>query len=126
MAVKSSEPLVPRNLPKGSRQQVRAGMQRAGIPLAPRQGGQPSLGRSSSTQAPPPPVSASDGFNPVRLLAEHGPGEFPFLTQARQPATAPAQEAAAGPTSVMDALQHSANSKFATAVMMRLRSRRGV
>ena len=52
----TSEPLVPTGLPHGERQQVRAQMQEAGVPLAPPSGGSVT---SLPVARPAPPTSGS-------------------------------------------------------------------
>lgn len=98
----TSEPLVPKGLPQGSRQQVRAGMQQAGIPLAPRQQARtPSI----SPQAPTP-------GGVLDLLTT--PDDFPFLGGEDT------GQAPTAPQSVLSGLAASAQSDFARAVIARI------
>lgn len=108
----TSEPLVPTGLPQGSRQEVREGMQRAGMPLAPPQlsGGSPG-GFTSSTQAP---ATGSTG-GPLDFMLEHGPEDFPFIADQQPDSSEPA-----APRSVIQALTESSQSEFGRAVAMRL------
>lgn len=111
----TSEPLVPKGLPQGSRQEVRQGMQQAGMPLAPpapqSSGGSPG-GFTSSTQAPA--LGGTGG--PLDFMLEHGPEDFPFIAeQPQQDAPPPTQ-----PRSVIQALTESSQSEFGRAVAMRL------
>lgn len=119
----TSEPLVPNDLPYGSRQDVREGMQRAGIPTAP-----------SSLPSPAAPgggvrafVTGTDaGVRPPRPdfdpLLEATPDQFPFLGQPGEGASAPAPPDNAA---VFTELAARAGSGFAQAVAARLAARRG-
>lgn len=116
----TSEPLVPKGLPKGERQKTRSNMQRAGIPLAPRRGQSPGGLR----QASPGPATVPAGSDPVaRVLSENTPADFPFLAEPTGPEadTPPPSD----PQSPMSALAQSSQSTFGAAVMARLLARRG-
>lgn len=115
----TSEPLVPKGLPKGSRQQVREGMQRAGIPLAP-----PGANGVSPTRLRPTPGGVPARSREAQALgidlSQVTPDQFPFLAdQADNQISEPT-----APGTVTDALAASAQSEFAQAVMARLMSKR--
>lgn len=118
----TSQPLVPKGLPKGERQRTVENMQRAGIPLAPRTGQ-----ASAGLQASPGPAPVPAGADPVaRVLAENTPADFPFLSQPEQAAASGgATPPPAAPQSPMSALAASSQSQFGAAVMSRLLARRG-
>lgn len=117
----TSEPLVPTGLPQGSRQEVRAGMQRAGLPLAPSQvSSGPEGGFTSSTPAGVPSPGGSAGAGPLDFLLTNGPEAFPFITDT--PPEVPPIEA---PRSVLSALIDSSQSEFGRAVATRLRQAQG-
>ena len=109
----SSEPLVPTNLPQGSRQAVREGMVSANIPLAPpvSRGAGSSLPNSTVGAEPPPGAGG-----PLDILLENGPEAFPFVTMG-DPETA---EAPSAPRSVVSAIAASSQSSFGRAVAERL------
>lgn len=108
----TSESLVATGRPYGERQKLKAGMQQAGLPLAPSAQSGPSLPApaSSSRVAPQPGSAPMGGLS----LLDRAPDDFPFLADPPPPA-------AAGDTgSVMSALGASAQSTFAQAVIARL------
>jgi len=109
----TSEPLVPKGLPQGSRQQVRQGMVQAGVPLDVPRGGTPR--GAPGTLAPVIPGSVGDG-GVLNLLSDNEPGAFPFI-QERLPQQGSPPDA---PDSVVSALAASAQSEFAAAVSARL------
>lgn len=112
----TSEPLVPKGLPKGERQRTRENMQRAGIPLAPRASGQ---------RQPGPAVTPAAAHPATRILSENTPADFPFLSEPTEAPTAVETAAPSEPGSQIDALAASSQSTFGTAVMARLMARRG-
>lgn len=101
----SSETGVPRNLPYGERQNTVAAMQQADVPLSPT--------RPTTTPAARPPAGGSGVRQPLDLLAETTPADFPFIGE-EQPL--PAEQSG----SVLDSLAVSAQSSFAQAVLSRL------
>lgn len=107
----TSESLVATGRPYGERQKLKAGMQQAGLPLAPVPT-RPSLPTPTSAGMAPQPGTGPIGG--LALIDGHAPDDFPFLADAPPPA-------AAGATgSVMSALGASAQSTFAQAVIARL------
>jgi len=109
----TSEPLVPKGLPQGSRQEVRQGMVQAGVPLDVPKGGPRTSGTSGTS--PIIPGSAGDG-GALNLLSENGPEAFPFIQETLPQQGSPAD----APDSVVSALAASAQSEFAQAVSARL------
>ncbi len=69
----TSEPLVPTGLPYGEREQVRAQMQQAGVPLAPVEGDPPFAG--NLVAAPPSQASSTTADEVARFdaLANRAP-----------------------------------------------------
>lgn len=113
----TSEPLVPKGLPQGSRQRTRAAMQRANIPLSPTGDNRGGVSGALSPQGQPATTDAP--LAPVDLLAQTTPDDFPFIGQP-QPDAQPADQ----PDSVIRGLAAGAQSTFGAAVLSRLQSRR--
>lgn len=112
----SSESLVPTGRPYGERQQIKADMQQAGLPLSPPAGGAPSRpGARRIAPTPGAPLAAGPA-----LLDAATPDDFPFLADQPAAPELPADQ----PASVMGALGASAQSTFAQAVVARLIGRR--
>lgn len=112
----TSQDLVPNNQPYGARQQNVAAMQQAGLPLASTPSSPPQLvnGGGGGPVASPP---TAGGFSPLSLLQNQSPSDFPFTSAVTQP------PAGAQPDTFA-ALQASAQSSFAVAVMQRLQESR--
>lgn len=106
----TSEPLVPKGLPQGSRQAIRDARLQAGLPLdVPQNGANPQLSQgASSTPASPAPEG------PLGLLLNNSPDAFPFLGQDTP------QGQPTPTTSPQESLALSAQSSFARAVSARL------
>lgn len=115
----TSEPLVPTGLEYGARKEVKAGMARAGMPVAPT--GQ-SGAASFITQTAPTARPVRPDFDP---LTEAAPDQFGFLTGGGgggvpQPVTETPDNAA-----VFAQLAANAGSGLARAVAADLAARRG-
>ncbi len=115
----TSEPLVPKGLPHGSRQQVREGMVQAGIPLAPPVG-PPGAPQVAPTRPSTLPGTVGDS-GVLGLLSDNGPDAFPFISENVPQAGSPPS----APDSVVSALGASAQSDMARAVSTLLAQRLG-
>ena len=113
----TSEPLVPTNRPQGSRQETRAGMLQAGIPLAPpAEPGQAGAAPPGVPPGGPTPRSAA-----ALDLSQTSPDQFPFLGDNLEQPNVPAP--VSEPNSVFGALALSAQSEFARAVLAQVANR---
>lgn len=120
MSSRTSEPLVPNDLPQGERQNIVAAMKAGGVPLAPGAPTQPGLGGLPAPPGGAVPQAGAPLTGPD-LLTERTPADFPFLTDpTARPSTPPAD-----PDSTMSALTESSQSSFGAAVLARLAATRG-
>ena len=90
----TSEPLVPTNLPYGERQQVRAQMQEAGVPLSPVEGQAP-FAEAALTAPPQASPTTADEVARFDALANRAPtmpiGAGPTITPTERYRQAAAQ-----------------------------------
>ncbi len=103
----TSEPLVPTNLPYGERQQVRAQMQEAGVPLSPVEGQAP-FAEAALTAPPQASPTTADEVARFDALAN------------RQPTVPPAGRPGPGPIEQYKAQAAASGNEIAMAVAQRI------